>query len=131
MLGVTFSSDLSLDKHVSSVCAACFYWLRQLRRVRRSLDDESMKTLVHAFVTAQVDYCNMVLAGAPRSVTDRPKRVAAARLVSGMRKHDRGLSQLLHADLHWLDVADRVRYTSSPLSSDCVFLTTFVTHLRD
>jgi len=25
-------------------------------------------------------------------------------------KYDRGLSQILHADLHWLDVADRVRY---------------------
>ena len=26
------------------------------------------------------------------------------------RKYDRRLSQILHADLHWLDVADRVRY---------------------
>ena len=54
----------------------------------------------------------MVLAGAPRSVTDRLQPVlnAAARLVSGPRKYDRGLSQLLHADLHWLDVADRVRF---------------------
>ena len=95
-----------------TLCAACFHWLRQLRRVRRSLDDESMKTLVHAFVTAQVDYCNMVLAGAPRCVTDRLQRVlnAAACLVSGTRKYDRGLSQLLHADLHGLDVADQVRY---------------------
>jgi len=33
MLGVTFSSDLSPVKHVSGICAACFYWLRQLRRV--------------------------------------------------------------------------------------------------
>jgi len=54
----------------------------------------------------------MVLAGAPRSVTDRLQRVlnAAARLVSGTRKYDRGLSQLLRADLHWFNVADRVRY---------------------
>jgi len=54
----------------------------------------------------------MVLVGAPRSVADRLQRVlnAAARLVSGKRKYDRGLSQLLHADLHWLDVADRVWY---------------------
>jgi len=35
---------------------------------------------------------------------------AAVRLVSGTRKYDGGLSQILHADLHWLDVADRVRY---------------------
>jgi len=40
--------------------------------------------------------------------TDRLQRVlnAAARLVSGTRKYDRGLSRILHADLHWLDVAD-------------------------
>jgi len=71
-----------------------------------------VKTLVHAFVTARVDYCNMVLAGAPRSVTDKLQRVlnASACLVSGTRKYDRGLSQLLHAALHWIDVTDRVRY---------------------
>jgi len=109
MLGVTFSADLSLDKHVSSICTSCFFWLCQLRR---SLDDESVKTLVHAFVTARADYCDMVLASSPRSVTDKLQRVlnAAARLVSGMCKYDRGLSQILHADLHWLDVADRVHY---------------------
>ena len=31
---------------------------------------------------------------------------AAARLVSDMRKFDRGLSQLMHVDLHWLDVPE-------------------------
>ena len=81
----------------------------------------SVKTVVHAYVTARVDYCNMVLAGAPRSVTDRLQRVlnAAARLVTTMRKYDRGLSQLLHADLHWLHVAD----TSLPLQSTGVSTT--------
>jgi len=62
VLGVTSSCDLSLDKHVSTVCAQSFFWLRQLRRVRRSLDDESMKTMVHAFVTTRVDFCNTVFA---------------------------------------------------------------------
>ena len=37
VLGVTMSSDLSLDKHIGNVCATCF-WLRQLRQVRRSPD---------------------------------------------------------------------------------------------
>jgi len=71
-----------------------------------------MKTLVHAFVTARVDYCKMVLASSLRSVTDKLEWVlnAALRLVSGTRKYDRGLSQILHDDLHWLDVADWARY---------------------
>ena len=71
VLGVTLWCDLSLDKHVSKVCAQSFFWLRQLRRVQRSLDDESMKTMVHAFVTTRVDFCNTVFASAPRSVTDK------------------------------------------------------------
>jgi len=65
VLGVTLSSDLSLSKHVSNTCTACFYWLHQLRRVRRTLDTESTATLVHAFVASRLDYCNTVLAGAP------------------------------------------------------------------
>ena len=67
---------------------------------------------MHAFVTTRLDYCNSVLAGAPRSVTDKLQRVlnAAARLVSGTPKFDRGMSRLLHIDLHWLDVPERVQY---------------------
>ena len=87
------------------------YWLRQLRRVLRSLDDESAVILVHAFVTSRVDYCNLLLVGASKSVTDKLQRVmnAAARVVSGT-KYDRGLTHLLHSELHWLAVADRVTY---------------------
>ena len=102
VLGVTISSDLSPDKHVSMTCATCCFWLRQLRRVRRSLDTESVKTLLHAFITSRIDYCNTVLAGATKYVTDKLQRVfsAAARLVSNTKKFDRGLSRLLHTDLH-------------------------------
>ena len=84
LLGVTFAEDLSLDRHVSNVCKSCFFWLRQLRRVRHSLDIESVKTLVHAFVTSRVEYCNSVLALSPMTVTDKLQRVlnSAARLIT-------------------------------------------------
>ena len=51
-------------------CSKCFLWLCNLKRVRRSLDDESMKTLVHAFVTSHVHYGNIILVGAPKSITE-------------------------------------------------------------
>jgi len=88
-LGVMLASDLSLDGHVSSVCKTCFFWLRQLRRVRRSLDTESTKTLVHAFVASREDYCNSVLASAPKTITDQLQRVlnAAACLTSNTGKY--------------------------------------------
>ena len=84
------------------------YWLRQLRRVRRSLDDDAMETLVHAFITSRVDYCNAVFVGSPKSTTDTLQRVlnAAAHLVTNTRKYDRGLSSLLNDQLHWLNVPE-------------------------
>ena len=75
-----------LNKHVSSICAACFFRLRQLCRVRMSLDNESVKILVHAFVTARVDYWNMILAdGAPRS--DRQTATCVERCSTSCQRH--------------------------------------------
>ena len=93
VLGVQLSSDLSLDKHVNVVSAKCFFQLWQLRRIRRSLDDDSVATLVHAFITSRVDYCSSLLIGAPKKTTDKLQRVlnSAARIVSNTRKFDRGL----------------------------------------
>jgi len=59
VLGVLFTPDLALDKHTSAVSTKCFYQLRQLRRVRRSLDTDSAKILVHAFVISRIYYCNV------------------------------------------------------------------------
>jgi len=122
VLGATFSSDLSLEKHVSKTCAVSFHWLRQLRRIRKSLDDASSATLVHAFVTSRVDYCNAVYAGATKTVTDKLQRVlnAAAHVVSDTRKFDRGLTSLLHDELHWLDVPERVNYKMGVIVYRCL-----------
>ena len=119
---VYLSSDLSLDKHVSSVSATCFYHLRQLRRIRRLLDADSAATLVHAFVTSCVDYCNAILAAAPKTTTDRLQRVlnAAARVVSDTNKFDQGLSRLMHQELHWLDIPERVNYKMGVLTHRCL-----------
>ena len=67
---------------------------------------------MNVFITSGIDYCNTVLAGAPKYVTNKLQRVlnAAARLVSNTKKFDRSLSRLLHTDLHWLDVAERVQF---------------------
>jgi len=115
VLGVTFSSDVSLEKHVSKTCAASFHWLLQLRRIRKSLVDGSAATIVHAFVTSRVDYFNAVYAEVTKTVTELTscrQRVlnAAARVVSDTRKFDRGLTSLLHDELHWLVLPERVTY---------------------
>ena len=44
---------------------------------------------------------------------------AAAGVVSDTGKFDRGLTQILHDDLHWLDVADRVTYKLGVIMHRC------------
>ena len=62
-------------------------------------------------------YC-WLLAGAPKATNDKLQRLlnAAARLLSGTKKFDRGLSLVMHVDLHWLDVPERVKYKLMTMS---------------
>src|SRR5664279_6184240 len=57
-LGVTVDSQLSMNDYISSVCRSCFFQLRQLRIVRQSLTLIAARTLVQAFISIRLDYCN-------------------------------------------------------------------------
>ena len=57
-LGVVIDSQLSLSAHVTAVCRSGYYQLRQLRQAVRSLSEDASKTLVQAFVSCRLDYCN-------------------------------------------------------------------------
>jgi len=85
LVGVDISSALSLDHHVFHICSGCFYWLRQIWHIRRSLDIDSLHSLIYGLVNSCIDYCNTVLAGAPSIVIDKLQRVLndAARVITG------------------------------------------------
>jgi len=72
----------------------------------------------------RVDYCNVVLVAAPKVITNKLKRLvnAAAGVLTGRptRKFDRGLTQLMHDILHWLDVPERVTYKVIILTRRCL-----------
>ena len=59
-LGVMIDNDLSLQVHINHVTRTCFYHLRQLRVVRRSLTTDKAHSLVRALVHSRLDYCNGV-----------------------------------------------------------------------
>ena len=91
----------SVFKHVITCMHTCYFQLRQLRWVRRSLDEESVATLVHTFVTSCIDYCNSLLAGAP-------KRWRTSCNGSWTPQHVSSATHVRHDILHWLDVPERV-----------------------
>ena len=47
------------------IARTCYYQLRQLRVVARSLTYDAAATLVHAFVTSRLDHCSSVLVTCP------------------------------------------------------------------
>ena len=89
-LGVILDSQLSLDAHVPSVSRSSYYQLKQLRPVAQSLSVEAAKTLVQAFVSSRLDYCNAILHGLPEKLMRRLQSVqnAAARMITSARRRD-------------------------------------------
>ena len=57
----------------------------------------------------------------PKTITGRLQRVlnAAARVVSDTRKFDRGVSRIMHTELHWLYVPERIKYKLDMLMYRC------------
>ncbi len=67
-LGVTMDSALVLDKQVSSVVKAAFYQLRIISKLKSILSFKDLETIIHAFVSSRIDYCNSVYIGISQSV---------------------------------------------------------------
>ena len=101
-LGTWFDSNMSMSIHIGKICSKAFYGLYKIRQLRKFLNPESTKTLVHAFVTSHLDYCNYC------KVLN-----AAARLIFRIPKFDHISPALFH--LHWLPVAYRVHFTVNAL----------------
>ena len=53
-LGAWFDSMLSMETHINKVCSSAFYYLHNLRRIRKYLSQDCLVTLIHAFVTGQL-----------------------------------------------------------------------------
>ena len=57
-LGVAFDSSLNFRKHISQTCRACFYNIRDLRRIPKNLSFDLAKQIAVTLVSSKLDYCN-------------------------------------------------------------------------
>jgi len=120
-LDVILDSKLTMKNHVDSVLRSCFYQLRQLRSICRSLTLNAAHTLVHAFIHSRIDYCNAILVGVSDGVIRKLQYVlhAAARLVTGVRCNEH-ITPTLRDTLHWLPVRHRITYKIATMAFRCV-----------
>ena len=103
-LGVIFDSNWKMDMQITKAYQNAYYHLHNIRRIRKFLSQEATCTIIHAFITRQIDYCNSLMNGLPENLIKKLQRVqnTAARLVFNLRKYDRITPALV--TLHWLPV---------------------------
>ena len=65
-LGFHFDENLSMKAQVSSVCKSAYFHLRNIARIRKYFSESAAQSLVHAFITSRIDYCNSLLSGLPQ-----------------------------------------------------------------
>ena len=88
--GTFFDESISMNDHVNRVVRSCFYKLRHIKSIHRSLPIATVIQLVNYFVKTRVDYCNNVLTGLPSYQLDHIQSVlnVAARLIYGRGRFD-------------------------------------------
>ena len=58
-----FDSTLSFSKQISSLSSTFHYYIRDLRRIRHTLDSTTAATIAIALVHSRLDYCNSLYHG--------------------------------------------------------------------
>ena len=109
-LGVIFDSKLSFKQHISELRQSSFFHLRRIKSVKTFIPRHMLETLVHAFITSRVDWCNSLFYGLPNTTISKIQTVhnACAKFLTGSKKYDSASDKL--KDLHWLPVKYRIKF---------------------
>ena len=84
-LDVIFQSDMSMDKHISSVVKTCFHQLREFRHIRSFIPKSAAIIFANAFIHSRIDYCNSLFYGLPKYSINRLQKYktrSVARIVT-------------------------------------------------
>ncbi|KAM9790323.1 uncharacterized protein ACBT44_018929 isoform 1-T2 [Syngnathus typhle] len=107
-LGIIFDPTLSFQPHVSSVVKTSYFHLRRIAKIRHCLSLPAAESLIHAFISSRLDYCNSLLTGITAHSLHRLQLVqnSAARLLTHTRSREH-ITPVLHS-LHWLPMKERI-----------------------
>ena len=98
------------SQHIKQTCKSIYSHLRRIGSIRRYLSNETCQIIIHATLSAKLDYCNSLLYGLPDNTISLLQRAqnAAARIITRTRKFTPITPVLAH--LHWLPVRLRIDY---------------------
>ena len=109
-LDVIFQSDMSMDKHISSVVKTCFHQLREFRHIRSFIPKSDAIIFANAFIHSCIDYCNNLIYGLPKYSTNRLQKIqnSVARIVTRTSRSSHITP--VNKSLHWLPVQYRINF---------------------
>ena len=99
-----------MASHITKLCAPSFYYVYNIRRIRKYLSRQSTEILVHAFITSRLDYCNGLLYGLPECLLNKLQRIQndCARLIFREQKFCH-VTPFIY-ELHWLPIKCRIEF---------------------
>ena len=96
--------------HVTSVCRAAYYHLKNIHCLKALLTQETLVSVVHAFVTSRIYYYNSLLYSISDYNINRLQRIQnnASRIMINTVQYDH-VTPILQ-NLHWLPVRQRIHF---------------------
>ena len=109
-LGVTFDSGNTFASHITKVCRACYYHLKDLRRIRKFLSVETAALLANSMISSRIDYCNSLLYSVNKYNVAKLQKIqnALCRIVFRLDKTSHVTPY--HQKLHWLPISYRILF---------------------
>jgi len=109
-LGILFDNHLSFNDQITALSKSCFYHIRDLRRIRSTLDLATARTVGTSLVQSKLDYCNSLYYNLPAYQIDRLQSIqnCLARTICRTSKFSHITPTL--QSLHWLKVRERIEY---------------------
>ena len=119
-LGLIIDNKLSFRNHFNSIIKVCNFQLRRLSSIIKYLNKNTAVTLVHAFITSRIDYCNSLFVNLPKKDLSRLQSIMnrAARLIFKLPPFT-STSPYLY-ELHWLPVKARIDFKLCLLEYKCL-----------
>ena len=98
-----------METHVAGICKASHFHIQNIRSLKSILTHDALISVVHAFITSRLDYCNSLL-GLSDKLLQRLQWIQniTARIVTRCRKYDH--ITLILKELHWLPVIKRIQF---------------------
>ena len=109
-LGVIFDSGNTFSNHITNTCRACYYHLKDLRRIRKYLSMETAALLANSMISSRLDYCNSLLYGISKYNVAKLQKIqnALCRIVFRLDRTSH-VTPFLQT-LHWLPITYRILF---------------------